>query len=635
MFFGTAITAAFLGAVVSAGLTALGRGTVSRIITSAITVFVISGLLDWLYLYFGLPSFTGTLGGFGWLIRMNAVIIVLIGAISMWTTSDSRSSRYDERDTKKDLGGLCLALGAAAIVGLGFFWWLGCEATYHWGKDNKVFYSSFANVEDAAPDETLPPTDPSHIVVTSLDVAFVRATTALGQDQQLSTLYQVLKSELTLQTINNHLYYAVPLEYQSTYTQFGWFGHKYFPTSPGYVRVDAEDPNRPGQLFVGGKYEMKYFPGAAFSENLLRHIYEGGYTHGDLDDPTLEVADDGTPYFTVTYNKYKRVVDGEFIEKVLVVNAGTGVIETYDLGKVPAWVDRVMSTRLHDRYLQDYLQYAWDPHALDNYSFIFGANGNQFKVGDQEILYNKASEHPILLSTVTSIDNTNDAVVGLIVCLTDDNKCKRYKHITGLQPASHATAALMNVANPNGGANPSRVISDIQLYVIDGRPTWLALFTSNSGPAGFIGVGMVDATTGKTQGSNAVFGSDLRTALYRYGQKVVTEESGNQTDVTSGGLVVQTAKGKVFRVGQFVSGGESLFTLTLSSDGTPAGVEDIMFLVNPVLILGITQVHEGDDVTVSYTASAGTPQMTVNDLTDASLARLGKPLLRGMAAQPQ
>src|SRR5262249_22981364 len=140
-----------------------------------------------------------------------------------------------------------------------------------------------------------------------------------------------------------------PLEYNHMLNQLGWFGNIAVPNSPGYIVVDAEDPN--SDVKVVKDHPIHYMPTASFSQNLLRHVYLSGYTRGDLADATLDVDDDWKPYYTIAYTYPKFTVRGDVIRKVLVVDAFSGDITEYDQDKLPTWIDRVMSKDLVSNYV--------------------------------------------------------------------------------------------------------------------------------------------------------------------------------------------------------------------------------------------------------------------------------------------
>ncbi len=152
--------------------------------------------------------------------------------------------------------------------------------------------------------------------------------------KNLGSQYHTEQSEYTLQSVNHHLYWIAPLVYNNVWANLGNF------QSPGYVAVDAEDPNSSATLHTG--YHLRYIPDALLNQELLRHVYLSGYTYGDLADPTLEVDDSWNPYFTVSLMQPTRGFTGEVVKRVLIVDPQSGAIQNVAPNQVPGWVDRII-----------------------------------------------------------------------------------------------------------------------------------------------------------------------------------------------------------------------------------------------------------------------------------------------------
>src|SRR5690242_2058759 len=181
----------------------------------------------------------------------------------------------------------------------------------------------------------LPPTDVNHIVLVTQGVAsYLGQQVLAGNGQNLGSIYHTNPEEYTLQSVKGHLYWIAPLVYNNVWANIGRW------ETPGYVQVDAEDPNTPPQLKTG--FHLRYLPAAILNQDLLRHVYLSGYSNGDLADPTLEVNDDGTPYFTISLMQPTRGFTGDVVTRVLLVDPKTGAITNYKPQDVPSWVDRII-----------------------------------------------------------------------------------------------------------------------------------------------------------------------------------------------------------------------------------------------------------------------------------------------------
>jgi hypothetical protein len=616
------ITAAFLGAGVFGACAKFARATTARTIWIAVLTFFGSLVTTSLVQYLDMPSMVGYLGGCGYIIFWTTVAGLIasgvVAAIGAFFSRRSDSS-YDSEDNG---GRLAIAYGSVAALNLLLLigWGITC-AWFSWGKGNLAFYANnFANIEVAKPGDNLPPSNPDDFWYVPDDTAFAKAKQALAQDTRLATLFKITKEHMVAQSVAGHNVYIAPLEYQDWRTQFGIMGAAYAPVSPGYVEVDGSNPNAVAQLKTGAQYQMTYFPSASFGTNIERYVYNHGYSDGKLDDPTLEVDDSGHPYFTITFNKYKRVVKGEYIDKVLIVDAQTGKIDAYEPGAQPKWVDRVVSARLITKYVNDWLRFGWKKDALPAYSIFFGGSSDQFKILDQDMVYN-TSDRPTEMITVTSNDSSNDAVVAVIAYDLYRNHGVIYPSLAGVQPSSHAVDAL-KAKIPNSARNWD--MANIHLYYILGHLTWSCVYVSGD-TGSVVGVGFVDATPGKTQASNAVFGVDKRSALAEYSRRLMQEQTGNNGGLAGGKTQYQTVSGIVYRIGRYELGGNTLFNISLSTDGTAKGLLPHYYTADPQAVYNAQFVREGDNVTVEFESIQDADQLLVHGVTDGSLKGLSAP----------
>ncbi len=162
-----------------------------------------------------------------------------------------------------------------------------------WFDGNAKALASIPTIKAAPAGAQLPPTDVNHIVLVNQGVAANLGQRSLASTgQNLGSQYHTDEASYTLQSVQGHLYWIAPLVYNNVWANVGnW-------ESPGYVQVDAEDPNAQATLHTG--FHMRYLPDAILNQDLLRHVYLSGYTGANLSEPTLEVDDSGTPYFTIS-----------------------------------------------------------------------------------------------------------------------------------------------------------------------------------------------------------------------------------------------------------------------------------------------------------------------------------------------
>ncbi|HYX50711.1 MAG TPA: hypothetical protein VE843_13260, partial [Ktedonobacteraceae bacterium] len=344
----------------------------------------------------------------------------------------------------------------------------------------------------------LPPTDANHIVLVSQNVASYKGQQVLGSNgQNLGSTYNFDPTSYTLQSINHHLYYADALSYNNLFANLA------SPTTPGFVVVDAEDPQQVPQLHTGSTDSIRYLPGALLNQDLLRHVYLSGYTYGRLVDPTLELDDNFHPYWTISLMQPTRGYVGDVLSEVLIVDAHTGDITKYQPQNVPTWVDRVMPSDTVNQYLTWWGLYHAAPW------FNPSGMGQQTPASTPQLLYNNADQ-PVWLVPMTSSSANDNSSTGIFLFNTHKNEADFYP-LSGIGIAGNVESTIQSTrANIR-----NYTVDSIQLYQIYGTPTWVAIFVQSTGSGSiYQAVGIVDARD--LNGSNVQFEPTLSQALQDY-----------------------------------------------------------------------------------------------------------------------
>src|SRR5436305_5697642 len=313
--------------------------------------FVINYLICLAILYSSEPAFTGPFGGWQWLLWPLVISSIanlfafarpalnVIEEASAVSQGVPRSKRNAPTQLPADASRGAIAAGilgliVAGVIGIVISGLIVVFTT--WFDSNAKALAAIPNVKiESSP--KLPPTDPNHLVLVSPNVAVFKGQQVLASNgQNYGSTYSIDPASYTLQSINHHLYYVGPLMYNNIFANLN------SRTTPGFVVVDAEDPEPVSVLHTETSASLAYLPGALLNQDLLRHVYLSGYTYGKLVDPTLEVDDNYHPYWTISLMQPIRGYVGDSLTEVLLVDAHTGSITKYRPQDVPSWVDRVM-----------------------------------------------------------------------------------------------------------------------------------------------------------------------------------------------------------------------------------------------------------------------------------------------------
>lgn len=617
------IVLAFIGAVIVTAILVGARVLLGKKPTDMRQVaaygalfFVLNFIGDLLLLYFAMPALTGPYGGWQWVLWP----LILSGGLSILLSGVAAGSRFAEQLTQGSLwrqlrgrvvvpartpswrtwvgegGGSAgiIAIAVALTVALIVNSLIVIFTT--WFDPNAKALSAIPNIAVQTSNAGLPTTDVKHIVLVTQGIAAFKGQQVLSQSgQNLGSKFHVEQTQFVLQSIAQHLYWIAPLVYNNVFSNIGNYD------TPGFVAVDAEDPDAQPKLYTD--HHLHYVPAALLNQELLRHVYLSGYTYGDLLDPTLEVDDNWKPYFTISVMQPSRGFTGEQLYRVLLVDAETGAIQDFAPKDVPSWVDRVMPASV----VNDYLTW-WGLYHSAPWFNLSGA-GQQKPAQMPQLVYNSVDQ-PVWLIPMTSNTQTDSASTGFILFDTRDNGAKFYP-LTGVGVGDNVNSVFTAAEAPR-----TFNVSAVQLYVIYGVPTWVAIYTQpNQFGETFQMIGMVPAND--LNGSSVQLGTTRDLALSAYSQWLASK---NQLTVgdPNAGVGKKTVTGKVIRIAPVQVNNATLYYLSLVGQShiftAPLSLSPLLPLVQP-----------GDTVTISYVDSS---QQLVNLLAfdDPSISsQLGTP----------
>ncbi|OPJ59397.1 cell shape-determining protein [Clostridium oryzae] len=213
------------------------------------------------------------------------------------------------------------------------------------------------------------PFDISKAPIVTKSTARQIADKNLSQDGTLGSRAKM--DTLTLQNINDQLYWVAPLEHSGF---FSWFNNKQEGTP--YIMVNAT--TKETKLV---RSHIRYQPRAYFGQDLARKLYADNKSAA-YEDFTFEVDDNGHPYWTATIIKNTIGFSGKTATGVALVDAETGDIKDYSIDNAPKWVDRIQPAdivRNNINYRGKYI-HGFSP---------FNNNGKIKTTGGMGIVYNE------------------------------------------------------------------------------------------------------------------------------------------------------------------------------------------------------------------------------------------------------
>jgi hypothetical protein len=483
-----------------------------------------------------------------------------------------------------------------AIVTFGTVWIVGHNSGHN------AYLASHLVSTTVAPGDQLPASSTGNMVIVSPDIATTKASqamaTGIAGQRDYSTYLQL--GPATLQYVDGRMWYVFPLEFDGA-------GNKarLHAIVPGYIMVSAEDPNAIPVEHYDGLYSMVVSLGGGQGSEPDRWVYSHGYSGYLLDDPTLEINDQGLPFYTVTLLSPRLGWTFDAPVGVLVINAHTGQINRYALGDVPSWVDRVYSQRMATTIANWYGEYS-----QAGFQGIGSSNANRFQVSGDPVMVYTGTGHPVWRMLLTSYNNDN-SVAKIIEMNAATGAMRIYTPQLPMGIEAPVTQAFDNasgVGAPLVKADHYQAV-DLTLHVIYGHLTWMATYEPEGSNPSFVGVGFVDAY--QATANNVVFGNSKSAALQNYLTQLASQGSANGTAPEQGGQY-QTITGKIAAIGWDITGGQKYWYITLA--GQPGHIYvGTVASVGPALVLAQT----GDPVTISVlNVGAQESTQTMQSFTD-------------------
>jgi hypothetical protein len=552
-------------------------------------------------LYVSEPALTGPFGGWQWILFplvVSSIANLFAFVRPMLSTLENAAAASQGQQsarrnpislpTEASRGAIAagiFGLAMAATIGIIVAGLIVVFTT--WFDTNAKALAAIPNVKVETQSTPLIATDPNHIVLVSQGVAAFKGQQILGSNgQNLGSSYNIDPASYTLQSIDHHLYYVAPLTYNNIFINLS------NSSTPGFVVVDAENPEAQPTLHTGPGDSIAYLPGAILNQDLIRHVYLSGYTYGRLVDPTLELDDSYHPYWTISLMQPTRGYTGDVLSQVLIMDAHTGDIKVYQPQNVPVWVDRVMPSDTVTQYLTWWGLYHAAPW------FNPSGAGQQSPVTPPQLLYNNADQ-PVWLIPMTSSSTNDNSSTGVFLFDTHKNEAHFYPQAAGVGIGSNVQNTFQSTR-----ANILRYNVDTdQLYQICGQPTWVAIYSSGSI---YQDVGVLYAKL--LNGSNVQFETTLSAALADYKQWLSQQNISNTCASSNLGGTQHTISGKVLRVSVVQQGGNTIYYLQLSG-------QNVIFTANLGLSPKLPLVQPGDTVIGTYSTTSAQSGQTVNLMT--------------------
>ncbi len=428
------------------------------------------------------------------------------------------------------------------------------------------------------------PKDPRHMLLVSRETAVYEARKGLSQDGAIGSQFSLSTGHLTLEERNGHMVYEVPLDF------VGYAAWSDKGVTPGWIEVDAEDPDRaPHLVRASAEHPIRYTPGAWFGHDLVRAIRDAG--HGDdVASVRFDVDDDGRAWWAVTTTRPLHGWSGDVVTALLLVDPSSGEVRSFAPAEAPSFVGVVYPAAVVEQYLDYQGTYAggW----LN--AVWYGADVVK---PEEPILVAGNQGHPTWVTGMTSSNSHDDSLVSLVY--TDPRTGRSVRYLTS---GGATEGAAVKAADHNPEVARRNLHAAIpQTYNVDGVQT--AVMPMMNANDAYSGVALAPLQTVQ----DVSYGTDMQSALDDY--RSVLMRKGQSVSVTTSAEVVPV-DGVVDRIAP-VPGSNRQYLLHLEGSGH-------IFVASSAdaVSLGLTQ--KGDHVSFR-TVPSGSSVWTVAGFANRDL----------------
>ena len=353
-----------------------------------------------------------------------------------------------------------------------------------------------------------------------------------------------------------------PLRYASL---IKWFTNR-SNGIPAYIRINmATQTTELVKLEQG----IRYTTSEHFNRNIYRHLRfaHPTYIYGEL---SFEIDEEGTPYWIAPVKKFNiGLFGGETVGKVVLCNAVTGDMKTYDIEDVPEWVDRAYSADLLVQLFDYYgtLKHGFFNSILSQKDCLKTTDGYNYLALDDDVW---------MYTGVTSV-NGDQSNVGFVLSNQRTMETKYYK-VEGATEASAMSSAEGQVQNLKYKATFPLLLN------ISSEPTYFIALKDDAGLVKKYAMVNVQKYQIVAIGDSvSQCEENYLELLFSNGVKEAEQDTREVKKIT----------GKITKIAQAVIDGTSHYYIMVD------GSEDI-FDISVVDFIDVVRCEEGQEVVLEY-----------------------------------
>ena len=429
----------------------------------------------------------------------------------------------------------------------------------------KSYRNLIGNVEESNFDKDVSPVSVKDIRIVDEEMAMKLGDKKLGEMPAVGSISKLGKFHI--QSVNGELYWVAPLVHRDF---IKWITN--LDGTSGYVMVSASNPQdvRLVQELDGKPIKIVYQPDAYFLQDLHRHMYINGIVNAGMTEFSLEVNDEGRPYWVTSLYEHKVGFSGSDATGVAIVDAQTGEVSRYSIEDAPGWIDRIQPEQFVVDQINDWGLYVkgFLNSVISEEGVLVATEGTSLVYGDDGKSY--------WYTGITSAGG-DESTIGFMLVDTRTKEAKLYK-----QPGATETAAMKSAEGKVQEKNYQATFP--VMYNILGTPTYVSALKDKAGLVKMVAFVSVEDFAilglGETKDEALI---NYREALSSEGNNINIENDTAKKDI----------EGIVKRISPDVKGGNTNYYLTIDSDNN-------IFVATSKVSTELPLTLVGDKVKIAY-----------------------------------
>ena len=431
----------------------------------------------------------------------------------------------------------------------------------------KAYRNLLGTVKESEFTKDVSPVNVNEIRIVDEDMAMKLGDKKLGEVPAIGSVSKLGKFHI--QKVGEKLYWVAPLVHRDFIKWVTNMGG-----TNGYVMVSANDPQdvKLVQKANGEDVKIVYQPDAYILQDLHRHVYiKGGMSRG-MADYTLEIDDNGKPFWVVSLYEHKVGFGGANVNGTAIVDAKTGETKFYSIKDTPEWVDRIQP----EEFVVDQIN-SWGVYVNGFINSVISEKGVLKATEGTSLVYGE-DDKSYWYTGITSAGG-DESTIGFMLVDSRTKEAKLYK-----QPGATEMAAMKSAEGSVQEKNYEATFP--VMYNILGQPTYVSSLKDKAGLVKrvvFVSV----------EDYNIVgVGRDKAEAMKNY--KDALESGGSGLEIDESDEFDKELEATVKRIAADTKNGNTIYYLTLDTD------DGNIFYATSKISKELPLTKEGDKIKITF-----------------------------------